>query len=176
MEVVYMQFSRISVAMSALAITALSFTPAYAQERGRPAAPPRGGGQGQANPNRPAARPPAERPADARRPADAPRRAEFLPRIEARPKLVARLQTLLPEGMTLQDAAAGFRNQGQFIAALHVSKNLDIPFADLKGLMTGPDQKSLGQSIKELRPTVNTDAAVNTAEQQATEDEQVSNQ
>ena len=39
--------------------------------------------------------------------------------------------------MTLDQASLGFKNQGQFIAALHVSQNLGIPFADLKTAMTG---------------------------------------
>ncbi len=39
--------------------------------------------------------------------------------------------------MTLNQASKGFKNQGQFIAALHVSQNLGIPFADLKTAMTG---------------------------------------
>jgi hypothetical protein len=39
--------------------------------------------------------------------------------------------------MTLNEASKGFKNQGQFIAALHVSQNLGIPFADLKTAMTG---------------------------------------
>jgi len=44
---------------------------------------------------------------------------------------------MLPKGMTLNEASKGFKNQGQFIAALHVSQNLGIPFADLKTAMTG---------------------------------------
>src|SRR2546426_3494125 len=43
-------------------------------------------------------------------------------RISARPQQAARIQRLLPEGMTLETASSGFRNQGQFIAALHVSR------------------------------------------------------
>src|SRR5215475_14275853 len=39
---------------------------------------------------------------------------------------------LASSGMTLDKASSGFRNQGQFIAAVHVSQNLRIPFADLR--------------------------------------------
>src|SRR5262249_62322586 len=88
-------------------------------------------------------------------------------RIAANPALVARLQPLLPRGMTLVSAAAGFRNQGQFIAALHASRNLNIPFAQLKAEMTGPDHDSLGQAIHELRPDAHVKTAVRTAERQA---------
>lgn len=69
------------------------------------------------------------------------------------PKLVAKLQGMLPAGMTVEQAAAGFRNQGQFIAAVNVSNNLGIPFADLKTKMV-TDGLSLGQSIQSLKPTV----------------------
>jgi hypothetical protein len=94
-------------------------------------------------------------------------------RIAANPKLATRLQTLLPSNMTLETAASGFKNQGQFIAALHVSHNLHIPFADLKAEMTGADHDSLGQAIQQLRPTANSQTATETAEQEANEDVKV---
>jgi hypothetical protein len=72
-------------------------------------------------------------------------------------KLVARLQALLPAGMTVEQAAEGFRNQGQFMAAVRVSNNLGIPFADLKTSMV-TDGRSLGQSIQTLRPGIDADA------------------
>jgi hypothetical protein len=87
--------------------------------------------------------------------------------IAANPALSTRLQPLLPAGMTLADAAAGFKNRGQFIAALHVSHNLDIPFTQLKADMTGPSHLSLGQSIQQLKPAANTKTSVKTAEQEA---------
>jgi hypothetical protein len=70
---------------------------------------------------------------------------------------------MLPDGMTLAQASSGFRNQGQFIAALHVSQNHNIPFADLKQAMTGPNALSLGQAIQTLRPSLNSDDAVRRA-------------
>jgi hypothetical protein len=84
------------------------------------------------------------------------------------PKFEARLQGMLPEGTTVQDAMAGFKNWGQFVAAVHVSNNLGIPFADLKAKMTGitpgltPDTTiqgtplSLGQTIQSLKGTSTT--------------------
>ena len=72
--------------------------------------------------------------------------------IERNPRLSSRLQEMLPSGMSLADATAGFKNQGQFIAALHVSKNLNIPFDQMKAKMTGDNAMSLGQAIHELRP------------------------
>lgn len=67
------------------------------------------------------------------------------------PKLRARLDAMLPSGMTLEQAADGFRNQGQFIAALQQSRNHDISFVDLKGAMTGDNPLSLGQAVRKLR-------------------------
>jgi hypothetical protein len=78
------------------------------------------------------------------------------------PKLEARLLALLPPGSTIQDASAGFKNWGQFVAAAHVSTNLGIPFADLKTAMTGiapgattptTAPMSLGQAIQSLKGT-----------------------
>jgi len=91
-------------------------------------------------------------------------------KIESHPQLAAKLTSLLPKGMTLDSAAAGFRNQGQFIAALHVSQNLGIPFASLKAQMTGDHPKSLGQSIQALRPSADSKSAVKKAEKQAHDD------
>jgi hypothetical protein len=83
-------------------------------------------------------------------------------------KLAARLTGLLPPGTTLTQAAAGFKNQGQFIAALETSKNLGIPFADLQDRMTAGE--SLGAAIHGLKPAMTTadvDTSVETAEKQA---------
>ena len=57
---------------------------------------------------------------------------------------------MLPTGMTIEEASAGFRNQGQFIAALNVSKNQNIDFVQLKDAMT-VDGLSLGQAAKQVR-------------------------
>ena len=66
--------------------------------------------------------------------------------------LTNRLHGLFPAGTDLQKASAGFKNLGQFVAAAHVSHNLDIPFDSLKARMTGTDAMSLGQAIHELKP------------------------
>jgi hypothetical protein len=103
-----------------------------------------------------------------------------------------RIQQMLPKNMTLNDASAGFKNQGQFIAAVHVSQNLGIPFTQLKAAMLGiptttatsspssgtpgsttntsTNPMSLGQAIQRLRPAVNASAEVERAETQATAD------
>jgi hypothetical protein len=91
-------------------------------------------------------------------------------KISSHPALAARVQALLPAGMTLNQASKGFKNQGQFLAALHVSQNLGIPFAQLRAEMTGRHRDSLGAAIQELRQGTNANAAVGTAERQADAD------
>jgi hypothetical protein len=73
-------------------------------------------------------------------------------KISRNPQLKARLEAMLPSGMSLEQGATGFRNQGQFIAALEASKSQNIPFADLKAQMTGDHPLSLGQAIEKLKP------------------------
>ena len=65
--------------------------------------------------------------------------------------LRSRLQSRLPIGTDIQAAAAGFRNLGQFVAAVNVSHNLGISFDALKLRMTGPQAVSLGQAIQEVK-------------------------
>ena len=72
-------------------------------------------------------------------------------KIARNPQQLARITAMLPAGMTLDQAAAGFRNQGQFIAALNASKNQGVAFADLQKAMT-VDGLSLGQAVRQLRP------------------------
>ena len=94
-------------------------------------------------------------------------------RLAQNPALASQLQKLLPAGTNLQTAASGFKNLGQFVAAVHVAHNLHIPFAQLKAKMTGPDSESLGRAIQDLRPnlsrkTIKSD--VKTANAEAKED------
>jgi len=72
--------------------------------------------------------------------------------------------------LSLANARSGFRNDGQFVAALHASRNLNIPFVTLKDAMTGSNPVSLGQAIHVLRPSVDATAEANRAEMQATSD------
>lgn len=67
-------------------------------------------------------------------------------------ELSSKLQTLLPEGTNVQEAASGFKNLGQFVAAVHISKNLNIPFDQFKDKVTSGD--SLGKALKTLNPAL----------------------
>jgi outer membrane biosynthesis protein TonB len=92
------------------------------------------------------------------RPATVVRPAAFAP------ALIVRLTPLLPPNTSLTAASAGFKNRGQFIAAVNVSHNLGIPFDALKARMTGPNPMSLGQAIQDLRPAARADFEVRRAE------------
>jgi len=72
--------------------------------------------------------------------------------------------------MSLENAAQGFKNQGQFIAALHVSKNLSIPFDQLKTEMTGSNHRSLGQAIETLKPNADAGTEAKKADDEAKAD------
>ena len=78
------------------------------------------------------------------------------------PNQEARLIAMLPPGMTVQDAAQGFKNWGQFQAAVNASTNHNISFIELKSKMTGiaPGETaptmtpmSLGQALQSFGVT-----------------------
>jgi hypothetical protein len=100
--------------------------------------------------------------------------------------LTSKLQAkgLLPAGTDLKDACAGFKNLGQCVAAIHVSHNLDVPFACSKANMTGTapatgstcpagtgsSKLSLGKSIQALSPKADAKTASKTAKSEADAD------
>ena len=71
-------------------------------------------------------------------------------KISSNPDQLAKITGMLPQGVTLDQATAGFRNQGQFIAALNASKNQGVSFTDLQKAMT-VDGLSLGQAVRTLK-------------------------
>ena len=74
-------------------------------------------------------------------------------KLQKNTNLASKLKGRLPSGTNLMDAAEGFRNLGQFVAAVNVSNNLGIPFTELKSRMVD-DGMSLGQAIKAERNDV----------------------
>jgi hypothetical protein len=109
-------------------------------------------------------------------------------KIASKPNLSAKIRGMLPldpvtgRTMTLNKASWGFKNQGQFIAALHVSQNLGVPFSELKSHMvtvtpgakgappTATQTGSLGQAIQAVKSTANVPTETDRAETQATVD------
>lgn len=90
-------------------------------------------------------------------------------KLQKNTNLASKLQGRLPQGTDLLLAADGFRNLGQFVAAVNVSNNLGIPFTELKARMVD-DGLSLGQAIQAER---NDMTNVTTIVQRAERDAQV---
>jgi hypothetical protein len=91
-------------------------------------------------------------------------------RLSSNTKLASKLQGLLPPGTDLQQAAQGFKNLGQFVAAVHVSHNLGIPFDQLKAKMTGTGAESLGKAIHDLKPSADAKTEAKKAGKEADND------
>jgi hypothetical protein len=90
--------------------------------------------------------------------------------LERNEKLSSRLDSILPSGMTAQQACTGFKNLGDCVSAIHVSKNLDIPFDTLKARLTGSNATSLGSAIHALKPDADAKSEVSKARKQAQQD------
>jgi hypothetical protein len=82
------------------------------------------------------------------------------------PILAARIGGQLPAGTNLMTASAGFRNLGQFVAAVNASNNLAIPFGQLKRRIVN-DGMPLGSAIQDVRPTTDYRSAARRAEDEA---------
>jgi hypothetical protein len=85
-------------------------------------------------------------------------------------QLASKVGSVLPAGADVQQAAVGFKNLGEFVAAAHVSKNLGIPFDDLKAKITGNESMSLGKAIHTLKPEVDSKAEAKRAKKSAEAD------
>jgi len=84
-------------------------------------------------------------------------------------QLVERLRKLLTNNPDMNKAATGFRNQGQFVAAVHASANHGLSFTELKKRMVEKNM-SLGQAMKDMRRNIDADAGASVAMQQANQD------
>jgi hypothetical protein len=85
-------------------------------------------------------------------------------------------KAVLPANTDLNLATAGFKNFGQFQAAVNASNNTGIKFADLKAAMTGTTLAgestgkpavSLGRAIQQLKPGVDATTEAQVAQTQA---------
>jgi hypothetical protein len=87
-------------------------------------------------------------------------------KLQKNTNLADKLRTRLPKNTDLMDAAEGFRNLGQFVAAVNVSNNLGLDFTQLKTRMVD-DGMSLGQAIQDGKKTVDVETEVRKAETEA---------
>jgi hypothetical protein len=102
-------------------------------------------------------------------------------------QLAKKLSSFFPTGTDLTAEASGFKNLGQFVAAVHVSHNMKIPFTELKctelgttkaaslGMtcptsVTNTNGMSLGKAIQTIQPHANSQDAVQTANQETKKD------
>ena len=76
-----------------------------------------------------------------------------------------RLAAIVPAGLSPREACSGFKNLEECAAALHVSANLNIVFADLKSKMTAGER--LTAAVQELKPGTDAKAEVRRAQEQA---------
>lgn len=98
---------------------------------------------------------------------------KFASRLAENAELSSRVQALLPKGVTLPDAAKGFKSETGFIATLHASHDLNIPFEQLKSDVTSGERDSLAQAIRNFRPEFDmktVESSAKAAEQQAKTD------
>ncbi len=70
--------------------------------------------------------------------------------LEKNTNLRNKLASRLPSDMKVTNAAEGFRNLGQFVAAVNVSHNQGLDFLTLKDLMV-TKQMSLGQAMQQMK-------------------------
>lgn len=160
-----MNLKTISLAAGALTAALALAAPAAAQGRAtvQSANPPSTAttaSQGRGNP--PTTTAPMQKPATTPKPTTP---------LTVPPNVVSKVQPLLPAGTDIATASNGFKNVGQFIAAVHVSNNLSIPFDQLKTKMTSTPAESLGQAIHNLKPDANSANEVKKAQKQAKADQ-----
>ena len=62
------------------------------------------------------------------------------------------VQPLLPPGTDMTRAAASFEDTSQFMTTVHASRNMGIPFDQMKTEITGKGHVSIEKAAKRLRP------------------------
>ena len=81
-------------------------------------------------------------------------------KLSTKSNLMKKAQNVIGADVDLNGATSGFKNFGQFVAAVNVSNNHQIAFADLKAAMTGLDIK--GQPVVTTGPTGTTTTTTST--------------
>jgi hypothetical protein len=79
-----------------------------------------------------------------------------------------RLAAIAPSGMSAKTACEGFKTTELCAETLNVSRNLDIPFTELKAKVTGGQR--LDMAIRQLRPNADATFEVRMAGRQALDD------
>jgi hypothetical protein len=87
-------------------------------------------------------------------------------KLQKNTNLADKLRSRLPANTNLMDAANGFKNLGQFVAAVNVSNNHHLEFSELKTRMVDQGM-SLGQALQDVKKTTNVETEVRSAEAEA---------
>ncbi|HVV45311.1 MAG TPA: hypothetical protein VHC72_08885, partial [Bryobacteraceae bacterium] len=82
-------------------------------------------------------------------------------RVTSDSRLAARVSPMVPRGQSLGDAAAGFKNEDQFLSTLHAANDNGIAFEELKDRVTAG--QSLETAMHELKPSMDADASASAA-------------
>ncbi|HWX53902.1 MAG TPA: hypothetical protein VN176_04850 [Verrucomicrobiae bacterium] len=82
----------------------------------------------------------------------------------------AKVQKLLGDGTTPQQACDGFKKTIDCVSAIHASVNLGIPLPGLKGKMTGKTAENLEKAIHDLKPDADAKSEKKKAQKQAEHD------
>jgi len=110
------------------------------------------------------------------KPATKPANMKVANAMERNQYLSSIVKPLLPPRTKMTTAAAGFKSQKDFIAALHASRNLGVPFGEIKSRMTAEHRMSLNESLRVIRPEMTKNLAkaeAQRAQQQAKDDEKL---
>ena len=90
--------------------------------------------------------------------------------LQRNPKLADRVKGLLPAGADLKQVTTDFRYLDEFLAAVHVSNNLNVPFDQLHSKMKDSSFGQLRKAVEALKPDVDARAEVNKAKDQGKQD------
>jgi hypothetical protein len=93
------------------------------------------------------------KPQPVRRTAPRPSLSAVQQELQRNNVLANTLRVRLPPGTDLTMAAGGFRRLELFVATIHASNNVAVPFAELKRRIVN-DGMTLGQAIQDIRPRV----------------------
>lgn len=91
------------------------------------------------------------RPKAARRSSGRPTLSTVQQELQRNTVLADTLRVRLPHGTDVIAAAGGFRRLELFVATVHASNNVAVPFSELKRRIVN-DGMTLGQAIQDIRP------------------------
>ena len=86
------------------------------------------------------------------------------------PQLAEKVKTMLPSDIAPEQACAGYKAFDQCLSAIHLAKDINIPFPALKAETTGKHASGLEKAMEHLAPAANAKDAVKAARKAAADD------